>query len=495
MKVAFGRETEYWNNLWEGEEAVPALLPYTKAASPSAPQMRTVTTMLSKGASERIVQMSRGSALASFMLLWTGVQVLLFKYTSSRRILLGMPAVKLQKESRQPVSPLVLLNGELGADSTFKIVLNEAKTSAAEAIKHQNLPFRLMAERLDLEYTDGLPVLSTMVAMKQLHPDADVMGSAVVDAFFEFDLDGETLRVDLSYNENLYHEAFMKQVLRHLDRILSVGLVELELSLGQLDILTEEERAQLQGFNQTTSEYADDSTIHGLIEEQVQLRPEHPAVVFEGNQLTYAELNERANRLARTLRARGVTPDQPVGLMLERSLEMIVGLLAVLKAGGAYVPIDPEYPEERIRFMLEDSGAQVLLLQSHLQERISFAGTVIAVDDEQAYSEDGTNLESAAGADHLGYIIYTSGTTGKPKGVMVPHRGLCSLKLMFADTLGITSEDRIVQFASSSFDASCWEIYKALFFGATLFIPASSTILDTSVFESYMHENGITAAI
>ncbi|WP_272491225.1 AMP-binding protein [Paenibacillus apiarius] len=195
------------------------------------------------------------------------------------------------------------------------------------------------------------------------------------------------------------------------------------------------------------------------------------------------------------MRAEGVRPDQPVGLLVERSLEMIVGLLAIMKAGGAYVPMDPEYPEERIGYMLEDSGAKLLLTQSHLQKGESFEGKRLMLDDERMYSEAGSNLQPVAGPDHLAYVIYTSGTTGKPKGVMVEHRGLCNLKRLFEETLHIGAQDNVVQFASLSFDASCWEIFKALFTGATLYIPAKETILDPRLFESYMSRHRITAAI
>lgn len=145
--------------------------------------------------------------------------------------------------------------------------------------------------------------------------------------------------------------------------------------------------------------------------------------------MTYRELNDRANRLARTLRAEGMKADQLVGLMVDRSLEMVIGMLGILKAGGAYVPIDPEYPQERILYMIEDSGIKLLLLQRHLQKRAPFSGTTIVLDEEKTYSQDGSDLEPVSGPQHTAYVIYTSGTTGKPKGVVVEHRGLCNLTL------------------------------------------------------------------
>ncbi|MBY0083518.1 AMP-binding protein, partial [Paenibacillus polymyxa] len=165
--------------------------------------------------------------------------------------------------------------------------------------------------------------------------------------------------------------------------------------------------------------YPSEQTIHGLFEAQTAQTPEQTALFFEGETLTYRELNERANQLARTLRSQGVTKDRLVGLMTERSVDMIVGIFGILKAGGAYVPIDPTYPEERIRYMLDDSGAKLLLTQSHLVDKVAFDGHMLVLDGEQTvYHEDGSNLEPESGPNDLAYVIYTSGTTGQPKGVM-----------------------------------------------------------------------------
>ncbi|KAF6562204.1 AMP-binding protein, partial [Paenibacillus sp. EKM207P] len=199
--------------------------------------------------------------------------------------------------------------------------------------------------------------------------------------------------------------------------------------------------------------------------------------------------------LARTLRSQGVTKDRLVGLMTERSVDMLVGIFGILKAGGAYVPIDPTYPEERIRYMLDDSGAKLLLTQSHLVDKAVIDGQVLVLDGEQSvYHEDGSNLEPLSGPNDLAYVIYTSGTTGQPKGVMLEHHGLCNLKTYFDQTLKIRASDHALLFASYSFDAACWEIFQALFCGATLYVPTTETILNYERFEQYMADHHITVA-
>ncbi|WP_413004018.1 amino acid adenylation domain-containing protein [Paenibacillus sp. 1P03SA] len=493
--MAFEKEILYWNDKFTGEDDSLTLLPYSKAPSHAASSVRSVSGTLSGEAAQRVIQMSKGAPLAAYMILLAGVQVLLHKYTGDSAVLVGMPVVKKPQETRRPINHTVILKNMFGSGVTFKSVLNELKVSLPEAIRHQQIPFLKMTEKLELQYADGVPVVNTLVSLDELH-GTDAGGSVVWDCLFRFRLQEGSIHLQMSYNENLYHADFMTRVIGHLDRLLAVGLNNLDGETAEAAMLSPEEEYRLvHAFNETETDYAADKTIHALIEEQAARVPDATAVVFEQERLTYRELNERANRLARTLRAAGVQPDQLVGLMAGRSLEMVVGILAVLKSGGAYVPIDPEYPEERIRYLLEDSGAKLLLTQRRLLDRVPFEGTVLPLDDESSYSADNTNPEPVSGPNHLAYVIYTSGTTGKPKGVMVEHHGLVSLKHMFQDTLGINGSDRVVQFASLSFDASCWEVYKALFFGAALYIPTADTILDYRLFERYMDENGITAAI
>ncbi|MBO3285399.1 non-ribosomal peptide synthetase [Paenibacillus polymyxa] len=494
IQMAFEKETLFWNEKFGSDDYTLTRLPYSKAPSSLAPIMTTVGGSLSEEVAQRVLQMSKGAPLATFMILLAGVQSLLHKYTGASDILVGMPVVRKPTETRRSVNHTVILKNSLSVGATFKTLLSELRTSLPEAIQHQHIPFLKMAEKLDLQYADGIPVIHTLVSLKELHLD-EIGQNVVTDCSFEFSLTGGTIQLALSYNEHLYDSEFMTRVVGHLNRLLAVGLHELELDIVRADMLSEDEKFQLlQSFNDTEKDYPRDRTIHQLVEEQAKRVPEATAVVFEGRRLSYAELNERANRLARTLRSVGVLPNQLVGLMARRSLETVVGILAVLKAGGAYVPIDPEYPEERIRYILENSNAQLLLTQRELLLQVPFEGTVVALDDEQAYSDDGSNLEPASGPNDLAYVIYTSGTTGKPKGVMLEHRGLVSLKLTFAHTLHTTEQDRVLQFASLSFDASCWEMFNALYFGATLYIPSTETVLDDQLFERFMNEHAITIA-
>ncbi|MCY9555300.1 AMP-binding protein, partial [Paenibacillus apiarius] len=251
-------------------------------------------------------------------------------------------------------------------------------------------------------------------------------------------------------------------------------------------MLTEEEEEQIRHvFNDAEAGRSQQNTVPELFEEQVERTPDRIAVVHEDKQLTYRELNERANRLARTLRAEGVKPEQLVGIMADRSLEMIVGIMAILKSGGAYVPIDPKYPEDRIHYMLDDSNAQVLLAQRHLQARAAFSGRRIMLDEEAFYDADGSNLEPVNQPEHLSYVIYTSGTTGKPKGVMIEHRQMAVLAAAWDREYGLQEESmRWMQWASFSFDVFSGDLIRALLHGGELILcPEDSRANPAEIYE------------
>ncbi|WP_338552863.1 non-ribosomal peptide synthase/polyketide synthase [Paenibacillus sp. KS-LC4] len=475
--MAFDKEALFWNGKFDGEDVTPTKLPYNKSPNNAAAKIQTIAGALSADVSQQIIQLSKGSGLATYMVLITGVQCLLYKYTNEQHILLGMPVVSKSNETAGHISPVVMLKDKFSAEQTFKALLNQVKLSLTEAIKHQNIPFRKMTERLELEYIDGVPVVNTLVSLKEIHT-ADVSQHVMTDISLQFSIENGLVRYQLEYNENLYHASFMTQALDHLQRLYSIVLSSPELEIRQVDMLFESEKQQLlHAFNETSTEYPRERTLHQLFEEQAERIPEAVAVVYEQEHLTYRELNERSNRLARTLRASGVQADELVGLMAERSLEMIVGIMAILKAGGAYVPIDPEYPEERIHYMLEDSGVQVLLAQRGLQTRASFGGTWIELDDEASYDDNSSNLENVNEPEHLTYVIYTSGTTGKPKGNLTTHRNIVRV-VRNTNYINVTDKDSVLQLSSYSFDGSTFDIFGALLNGARLILVPKETMLD-----------------
>ena len=275
-----------------------------------------------------------------------------------------------------------------------------------------------------------------------------------------------------------------------------------ETPVMDIPVLPEHERKLLtETFNDNQEPYPRDVLIHELFEKQVSRRPQGLAVVYEGRELNYAELNARANRLARFLRSRGVGPDDRVAICVDRGIEMVIGLMGILKAGGAYVPVDPNYPRERIEYILSDSGAARLLTQRNLIEKLSVKDEteVFLLDDESEWcgqsSTDIPRGETGENPRNLAYIIYTSGSTGKPKGVMLEHSGLCNFTMAHRQCLQIDEESRVLQFASLSFDACTWEVVLALTNGASLHLARRENLMPGDSLRALISESRITHVI
>ncbi len=289
-------------------------------------------------------------------------------------------------------------------------------------------------------------------------------------------LPGERIFTQITYDQRRFSEETIAGLLKRFERVLEVFVSEPEITLGEVSLLSEAEKRQLLcDWNQTNTAEYQAECIHRLFEQQVEQRPEQIAVEFGDERVSYRELNERANRLARYLREQRVRQEVVVGLCLERSVEMVVGVLGVLKAGGAYLPLDPGYPSERLSFMLEETAVPLLLTQERLLDQLpAHWGEILCLDTEWAEREgeyDGENIASGVRAENLAYVIYTSGSTGRPKGVSVTHQGLVNLARVQQREFGLSRDDRVMQFASLSFDASVSEMFVTLSAGATLCLP------------------------
>src|SRR5947209_6370105 len=302
---------------------------------------------------------------------------------------------------------------------------------------------------------------------------------------------------EVEYNSDLFEATTITRMLGHFQTMLEGIVANPAQRLSDLPLLTEAERQQLLvEWNATQTAYPKDVCIHELFEAQVQQRPEALAVVWEGKQLSYKQLNQRANQLAQYLHRHGVGPEVRVGICMERSLEMVVGLLGILKAGGAYVPLDPAYPQERLAFMLADAQVPLLLTQQRLLARLPTNHTQVIcldADDEIFCTESTTTPLSGVGPGNLAYVIYTSGSTGRPKGTLLAHQGLCNLVQAQIHAFGACPDGRVLQFASLSFDASIWEIVMALGEGATLCLAPSQALLAGPDLLRLLQQQHITA--
>jgi amino acid adenylation domain-containing protein len=404
------------------------------------------------------------------MLLLTVLNILLFKYTGQDDVIIGTPVAgrnhrDVEKIIGMFVNTLALRNQPSG-EKTFRQFLNEVKENSFAAYESQEYQFEELVGKLriarDLSRNPLFDVLFILQNMEQSAIDVRDLSFTPVSipkAVANFDLtlcaeetDGE-ISFELVYCTRLFKKETMERFAKHFLRIVEIVTSDPRITLNEIDMLTSRERARiLVDFNRTALPYPLDKTIQQLFEEQVKKAPENIAVVFGEARLTYRELNAKANSLARVLRENGVKPDTIVAIMAERSLEMMIGILGILKAGGAYLPIDPEYPGERVRFMLEDSKTDILLTQAHLQSRIDFRKAVIDLGNRDIYREFDANLEVINQSKDLAYVIYTSGSTGKPKGVMIEHRGVVNFIEGIAARIDWSSPKTILALTTISFD-------------------------------------------
>jgi amino acid adenylation domain-containing protein len=395
----------------------------------------------------------------------------------------------------------VPVRADLSGRPTFATVLARVRQALLGALDHEDFPFPLLVEKLQADRDPSrLPICDVAFQMQRFERFGRAAGASTpgelgstynlggleFEAFSvpmaegQFDLFIDTFETDTTvvgkilYNPDLFEAATIARVEQQLHTLLEGIVDDPNRPISALPLLTESERSQLlSGWNQTDEAVPLHACLHELIEEQAARTPDAVAVTFERERLTFRDLDTRANQLARRLRRLGVRPDVPVAICAERSIEMVVGLLAILKAGGAYLPLDPGYPRQRLAFMLADADPPVLLTQQRLLGGLPpTAATTLCLDSdwEAIGRESSAPLEPVATADDLAYVIYTSGSTGQPKGVMVPHRGIVNRLLWMQRAYTLTADDRVMQKTPFTFDVSVWEFFWPLLAGATLVV-------------------------
>ncbi|HEU0014377.1 MAG TPA: condensation domain-containing protein, partial [Longimicrobium sp.] len=448
--------------------------------------------------------LSRRHGTTLYMTLLAGWATVLSRLSGQDDVVVGSP---MAGRGRQEIEGLIgffvntlALRLDLSGSPTAGELLRRVKERALEAQHHQDIPFEQVVDLVaPVRTLAHHPLFQVTFAWQNtprgageglqlpgLQPDRIGMDASDVNASVDLWLGllewGGRIVGAVTYSTALYERETVERHVGYLRRVLGEMAADDGRPVERLPLLPDAERARVvETWNGTRADYPAASCIHELFERQVQRAPGATAVVFGEDQLTYAELNARANRLAHHLRALGVRPEVRVAICLERGPEMVIALLAVLKAGGAYVPLDPAYPADRLQYMLADSAPAVLLTHDSLAE--PFAGTDVPVVDLRTASAawaDQPETDPARDAlspAHAAYVIYTSGSTGRPKGVLVPHRGLCNVAAAQQRAFGVGPDDRVLQFASLSFDAAAFELVMALASGAALCLAPREELL------------------
>jgi len=434
----------------------------------------------------RRVSAAHGSTV--FLTLLAVTEVLLQRYSNQDDFVVGTPVAGRTLPESQALIGLFLnvvaLRSDVGGDPTFTDLLRRVRETTVAAHEHQSFPFDALVEALGVERTPGAtPIYQVLYSFRTDGRPARAGGAAfdapreIVTRTSKTDLaitvedDGERVLVDMTYDTHLFERSTIERMSRHLERLLRSALEEPERPISELELLTDEERRLvLEEWNGPRAAYPHEASVVRLFEEQADRTPSAVALTAGHQTWTYDELDRRANRIARFLRDAGVQAESRVAICLDRGPDLIAAVLGTLKAGGAYVPLDPSYPADRLAFMLEDSGARVLLVgKSHIASLPRHGAETVCMErrEDEIRRHSDERLAEVVGPDGLAYVMYTSGSTGRPKGVEIPHQAI--LRLVFGQTYTRFGPDvSFLQLAPISFDASTLEIWGPLLHGGRL---------------------------
>ncbi|KYG06012.1 hypothetical protein BE21_37340, partial [Sorangium cellulosum] len=516
-----------WQRQWLSGELLQAQLAYWKqqlAGAPSAlslptdrprPAMQTyrgaaLRLELPAALVARLRDLGRRHRVTLFMTLLSAFKVLLSRYAGQDDIVVGTPiAGRTHVETEGLIGFFVntlVLRTDLSGDPAFVELLGRVREVTLGAYAHQDLPFERLVEELAPERDlSRSPLFQVMLVLQNAPlPEASLGGVKLLPLYVQ----GTTAKRDLTlslqetesglvgeleYATDLFDAATIARMAGHFRTLLGSVAEAPGRRISELSLLSPDERHEvIEAWNDTAAEYPDGRCIHALIEEQVERTPDAVAVVFEQRVLSYRELNRRANQLAHRLQSLGVGPDVLVGLCVERSIEMVVGLLGILKAGGAYVPLDPSYPSERLAFMLQDAGGTLLLTQERLAGILPRHGArrlSLDAEGESLAGERTDNPVSGAGPDSLAYVIYTSGSSGTPKGVMIPHRGLVNYLAWCTDAYRVAEGRGALVHSSLGFDLTVTGLFSPLLAGGRVVLVADT---EEALVEALRREEGLS---
>lgn len=500
---AFKKSEKYWLNKFAGELPVLKLPTFKNRPLVQTYQGKQVQHHFSEQFLKDLKMFSKEQDATLFMTLTAGINALFFRYTGQADIILGTPISGREHPDLEEQIGLYLntlaIRTELTDTTTFLELLKQQKENLLDAYEHQQYPFDELINNLDLKKDtsrsalfDVLVVLQSQNQLNNINNEK-LLGLEIEPYPFnrgtaQFDIvitcsESETLDLNIEFNSDIYNGIWIKSMCIHLENLLSQSLQSPSVPFSQHQYITSKEKEQLLiDFNDNTSDYSFETTIIALFETQVASRPNNIALVYNGLEITYQELNQKVNQFANYLRAQyTIQANDLIAINIERSEQLIIAILGVLKSGAAYVPIDFGSPENRVDYILKDSGCKLLINKKTF---VSFE----PIQDQYAVE----NIKNINQPEDLIYVIYTSGTTGKPKGVMVEHRNVVNLIQAQTIKFGIDENENILQFSNIAFDASVEQLFLALLNGAKLTLIDKKTILDIEQFSLFLMKQKIT---
>ena len=515
-----------WQRDWLQGEVLEKQLAYWKDELAGAPQVLELPSDKPRpavqsfcGASEafhlplRVLEplksLGRQEQATLFMTLLAGFMALLYRYTGQDDVIVGTPiSLRTHSETENLIGyflNVVILRAQFKDDLSFRSLLQQVRERALGAYAHSDLPFnRLVAElapERDLSRTplfqvmfilhdpDGISEVSKVSGAHRLETGTSKFDLTLAISETKNGLDGS-----IEYSTDLFEPQTIQRITKHFGTLLEAIGSNPDESVSKMTVLTGAERREvLDEWNDTAAEYPKDDSLAQLVEQQVERTPDAVAVVYGEQALTYRELNARANQLAHKLLRLGAGPDQVIGLYVERSTDLLVALLAIVKTGAAYLPLDPLFPAERLGYMLEDSGARLLVTQQSLRRDLpAFAGATILLEEEDWQANPSDNPAIAVRPEHLAYVIYTSGSTGKPKGVQVPRGALTNLLWSMREWLQLSDLDRLLAVSTISFDIAAADVWLPLLVGAHAVVASREAAADGNALRGLLDRHNIT---
>ncbi|AOM78751.1 non-ribosomal peptide synthetase [Pedobacter steynii] len=474
---------------------------------------RTHRVLVDKSLSQELTDLAHAQGCSLFMTFLTVLKVLLFRYTAQNDICIGTPVANRQQSETEHMigffANTIALRSELNGDMSFVELIGQVKKTMLEAYEYQQVPFEKVIDRLvkerDFSHSPLFQVMFILEnePLKQLEfegwngtPEWLERDRAKFELTFEVIQGADGTEVLINYFSDLFNEDTIKRMLVHYVQLMKAVVAEPDSKIKDLNILHEEEHRELLGIGKgVRTNYRSENTVIDLFRKQVKRTPDATALIFEKESLSYQELDRRSNQLARLLIEKGVLTNILVPICLERSFEMVIGILGILKIGAAYVPIDPEFPENRINFILEDTGAEILLSSTAVAEKLKLESNVkcFTIDDPKLFAScSEEEIVATVLPEDLAYTIYTSGTTGRPKGVQNQHSGLLNRLLWMQDYLDLNQRDVVLQKTTFCFDVSVWELLSSLICGGVMVLARPEGHKDADYLQELIQRHQVT---
>ncbi len=489
----FVRQKEYWSKKLSGNVEKTEILAGGDKDQIDSKNIDRLEISIPHHLSAGIINLGSQSNLSIFIILLAGLKALIYRYTNKTDITVLSPVNKL-RISEETINNCLTIRDQVNGEMTFKDLLLRIRTSTLEAYDNQDYPFDRLMEYLFPEARDrGHHLISAIAcSLGNIHEnrDMEMMGSKL---HFSFLRQPEQITGNIVFDADVYGQADIERMLKHLLAILAESVANVNIKIAGISFLAAAEKNQLISvLNDTEVKDHYSKVVIELFEEQAAKQTDHTAVVYRDERLTFGQLNDSADQWARVLAQKGIKTNSLTGLMAEPCKEMVVGIMAVLKAGGAYLPIEPESPDHRITYMLNDSHARVLLTRKHLKGRVQFEGETIDIEDKELYEGDSGNLNNRYLAADLLYLIYTSGTTGKPKGVLISNENLMNYINWTVREIHLNAEDRAILTSSFAYDALYTQFFASILYGGELHVISRETFLIPEILIKYLNEKAIT---